>query len=137
MKLPRYRRILKSDYAPEDQEIVDRLGGTINDFFGNILTALDKRITFEENISSTSKTLEVTVDSSGNVVGQAGFNLDVKNTPIKGCVCIRAENLTNSTIYPTGTPFVSFIQQNDYLRITNISNLQPDNRYRLYIIAIN
>ena len=46
----------------------------------------------------------------------------------------KAENLTNSTVYPTGV-FVSWTQSNDFIQITNVSGLQVGASYRLRIVV--
>jgi hypothetical protein len=137
MKLPSYKRIITQDYTEENQELIEQLGGNINDSFTTLYSALNNRLTFGENISSTVKEIELSVDSSGKPINDSGFKLDILNTPVTGCICVKATNLINSNTYPTGTPWVSFIQTDNFIRILNVTNLQPNTRYRLRIIALN
>jgi hypothetical protein len=137
MKLPSYKRIITQDYEPDDQELIEQLSGNINDSFGLLYSALNKRLTFGDNLSSTIRDVEITVDSNGKPVNDVFFRLDVLNTPVIGCFCIRALNLTNSNVYPTGSPWISFIQSENQIRVLNVTNLQPNNRYSLKIIALN
>lgn len=137
MKLPSYKRVITQDFDKENQELIETLGGTINDSFQVLYSALNKRLNFQDNIASTVRDVDIIVDANGNTIGQPGFPTDVPNTPVTGCICVRAQNLVNSTVYPTGTPFINYIQLDNFIRILNVSNLQPNTRYRLRIIALN
>lgn len=137
MKLPSYKRIITQDYKEEDQEMIEQLGGNINDSFGVLYSALTNKLNFGENFASTVKDVEITVDSNGKPTNDAAFKLDIVNVQVTGCFCVRATNLTNSNVYPTGSPWVSFLQKENTIRILNVTNLQPNNRYILRIIALN
>lgn len=137
MKLPSYKRIITQDYPKDDRELIEQLGGNINDSFGVLYSALNRRLTLNDNISCTVRDVELIVDANGTPQGQVGFSLDVINTPVTGCICVRASNLVNSSVYPTGTPWISFIQTDNFIRILNVTNLQPGTRYRLRIVALN
>lgn len=137
MKLPSYKRIITQDFPAENQQLIEQLGRTVNDAFNLLFSALNNRLTLSDNVSSTIRDVEITVDSAGKPVNDTSFQLNIPNTPVIGCVCIRATNLANSTIYPTGTPWISFIQNENSIRILNVTNLQPNTRYSLRIIALN
>lgn len=137
MKLPSYKRIITQDYKEEDQEMIEQLGGNINDSFGVLYSALTNKLNFSENFASTVKDVEIVVDSNGKPTNDAAFKLDIVNVQVTGCFCVRATNLTNSNGYPTGSPWISFIQKENTIRILNVTNLQPNNRYILRIIALN
>jgi hypothetical protein len=137
MKLPSYKRIITQDYKNEYQELIEQLGGNINDSFNLLYSALNNRLTIADNVSSTVKDVEIIVDSTGKPLNDASFKLTISNIAVIGCFCIRATNLTNPSTYPSGTPWVSFIQNENSIKILNVTNLQPNNRYILKIIALN
>jgi hypothetical protein len=137
MKLPSYKRIITQDYNPDNQELIEQLGGNINDSFNLIYSALNNRLNFSDNFASTVRDVEVTVDANGKPINDTAFRLDIANTQVIGCFCVRAVNLTNSNTYPTGSPWISFIQNENLIRILNVTNLQPNMRYSLKIIALN
>jgi hypothetical protein len=137
MKLSSFKRIITQDFPKESQKLMEQLGSTLNDSFNQVFSALNKRITFSENIACTVKDVLVIVDSNGNPTQIASFALDVPNLPVLGVTVIKVENLTNSTIYPTSAPFISFQIVNNTVRINNITGLLPNNTYRLKVIAIN
>jgi hypothetical protein len=137
MKLPSFRRIITQDFKKEFQELMEQLGSNINDGFNVVYTALNKRLTFTDNIACTVKTITVTVDSSGNPQEFSQFNLDVQNTPVLGVVVISAQNLTNPAVYPSSAVWISYSQDGNRIIINNIKGLQADNVYSLRVIAIN
>lgn len=137
MKLPSFRRIITQDFQQEDRQLVEQIGSNINDGFQVLYQALTKRLTFADNIASTVRTVDVRVDSNGNPTQSTSFKLDVPNTPVLGVLVLSVQNLTNSAVYPTGMPFISFTQNGDAIYINNITNLQAGSQYRLIVLAIN
>lgn len=137
MKLSSYRRIITQDYGKDDQELIEQLGSTVNDSFNSLYSALNKRLNFTDNIASTLKQIVITVDSNGNLQQSSQFTSDVPNTPVIGVICIRAVNITNPGTYATAQPFVSFSQNGNTIIINNIKGLQPNQQWRLTIVAIN
>ena len=137
MKLASYKRIITQDYKAEDQDLIEQLASPINDSFNSIYNALNKRITFSENIASTVKQVVVTLDATGKPAQFIQFTVDVPNVPVIGVRCERAVNITNPGTYPTAAPFVSFTQNGNTIVINHITGLQPNQQWRLTLIAIN
>lgn len=134
MKLQNFKRIIKSDYEPDDQDLVEDLSYTINHGFEIVYDALNKKLTFGDNFNSTEKEFQVEVDSTGKPKNTTSFSLDV-NTRITGTQVTRADNLTNSNVYPTSMPFITFTQNGTNIIVVNVSGLQANNQYRLRVIA--
>lgn len=137
MKLSSFKRLITQDFPEESRKLMEQLGSTLNDSFNQLFQVLNKRITFNDNIACTVKDVQVIVDASGNPTQIASFKLDLPNVPVLGVIVINAENLTNSTLYPTNAPFISYQIVNNTIRINNITGLQANNVYRLRVIAIN
>jgi hypothetical protein len=137
MKLSSYKRIMTSDFKKEEQPLVEKLAGGINDMFDQLVQALNKRLTLSDNFQATIRDVDLVVNAQGNPTSTTSFGLDISGVPVTGIQVIRAENLTNSAIYPVSQPFISFIQIENTIRVLNVSGLQPNNRYRLRIIAFN
>lgn len=137
MKLSSFRRIITQDYDKQFQSLIENLGSNINDAFNNVYSALNKRLTFNDNIACTVRDVQITVDSGGNPTAVTTFSLDVQNTPVIGVLVLNVQNLENSAIYPTSSPFISYIQLNNIVRINNITGLQPNVLYRIKVLAIN
>jgi hypothetical protein len=137
MKLSSYRRIITQDYTEEDQEMIEQLGGTVNDSFNSIYSALNKRLTLTDNIGATVKELVVTLDSNGIPQQLIRFTTDVPSTSVVQVTCGRARNITNPSTYPTAAPFVSFTQIGNTIVINHITGLAPNQQWRIVITAWN
>ena len=136
MKLPNYKRIITADFEDEDQEMIEQLGRSVNDAFNQVYFTLNGRVDLANNIFCTVRTVDVTVDSSGIPVSRTTVSLN-NTQPVIGCIVLQAINQTNTAIYPTGAPFVSFTQLDQALLINHITGLQPNMRYTLRIVAFN
>lgn len=136
MKLGNFKRLISNDYKQDYQALIEQLGLSLNNGIEQLFTAVNGKLTFEDNFLSTVKDIEILVDATGKPMNTASIALSNNNT-VKGCLVLSAINKTNSTTYPTGTPFISFTQNGTTLYIDNITNLQPNNRYLVKLIAFN
>jgi hypothetical protein len=57
------------------------------------------------------------------------------NGQVTGLTVIMANNITNSTTYPTGMPFISYTVSGKTVIFNNITGLQANNKYTLRVIA--
>lgn len=129
-KLASYRRIITNDFKdPEQKKLVEQLSSPINDSFNELYFATNGRLSLRENIYCTVKD----VDIAGGQT-ETSFTLDKQGLVI-GCLVISAVNQTNTAIYPTSQPFVSFVQNGNSVIINNITGLQADQRYIVRIVA--
>jgi len=135
MKIENFKRLYKNDYNQEFQSMIDSLSFTINPGFEVIYTALNKRLTFNDNFNSTLATVDIKVDANGIPVGNNSFSTSIYG-PVIGVFIIRAANQTNANMFPTAQPFVSFTQNQNNVVINHISGLQPDNIYSLTVVAL-
>lgn len=136
-KIPGFRRLYKQDFKPEYGDLIDGLSPALNTGVETLYQALNKNLDLTYNVKCTVKDVTITVNSSGVPKGTASLQLDVKNTSVIGCQVISAQNVTDSTVFPTGQPFISFSQKNDVLIINHVTGLQADNQYTLKIICWN
>ncbi len=134
MKIPGYRRIFKTDYTQEEQSLVEKLSVSINNGFETIYEALNNKLDFTNNFQGTDVSIRIQVDSSGIPIGNSSFKLSNTNKVNRIWVG-RADNLTNSNTYPTGAPFVNWVQNSGTITITHITGLQEDNVYLLNLLA--
>lgn len=135
-KLPNFKRIITTDYPKENQAMIEQLGRSVNDAFNQVYSTLNGRVDLLNNISCTVRTVDVTVDASGIPINQTTISLNSTQQVI-GCQVIQALNQTNSNIYPSGAPFISFTQIDQALLLNHITGLQANNRYTLRIVAFN
>ena len=63
-RLPALKRLSKEDF-PQQAEWIDQLLQPLNQFFESIHSAMDKQLSFSENLNAEVKTFELRTPSSG------------------------------------------------------------------------
>lgn len=135
-KLPSFKRLFKSDYPTDQQNLVETLSSSLNIGIESLYEALNKKLTFKDNFLGSTKEVLLEVGISGEPKITTGFSLDGLTTPIEGLMVVRAENLTNSSVYPTSGVFVSYTQSGGSIIINHVTGLQANNKYKLKVIAL-
>jgi hypothetical protein len=127
-RLTNVQRIIIEDFQEEDRDTVSKLANILNYYMTQNTDIINGRLDYD-NINKELVTLEVTVDAKGTPIQATNFS---SSQGLIGGTVLRAQNLTNSVIFPLSQPFVSFtpIQAGLY-RVSNITGLQPNNKYRL------
>lgn len=133
-KLPNFKRIFKTDYDQKDQDLVEKLAVTINNGFELLYNQNNRGIDLSNNLACTVRSIEVIVNSSGIPTAGTGFTIDTSGQ-IKGTQVLRAVNLTNSSVYPTSAPFISFTQDNKTITINHIAGLPANNKFSITLVA--
>jgi len=134
MKLPNFRRLFKTDFSKEFQDLVDQLSVSINIGIETLYEALNKRLTFRDNFSCTVKDLTVTVDAAGKPKNSLVFQMDVSGK-VDGVVVLYAVNNTNATKYVETGVHVSWTQTQNGVSINNIKGLYPNDEYTLRVVV--
>jgi len=134
MKLPSFRRLIKSDYKEEDQGLIETLSFSINNGIEVLYQTLNKAISLKDNIACTVKEVDVRVDASGVPIGKTRFSLDNTNK-ILGLFVLNAINVDNPLVLPTAGVFISFTQENKTIIINNIKGLPSNQPFTLTIVA--
>ena len=136
MKLPNFKRLIKSDYAQEFHSLIETIGFSVNNGVEVLYQALNKSLSLKDNIACTVKELTVEVKDDGTPKTQLTFTLDTSNR-ILGITVLNASNLTNPTVYPSFMPFISYTQSGKNVTINNIKGLQSGQKYTLTIVAFD
>lgn len=136
MKLPTFKRLNKADYNKEYQGLIETLSFSINNGVEVLFEALNKSLNLNDNFACTVKQFTVEVNSDGTPKTATSFTLDTNNR-ILGVMVLSATNQTNSSIYPTSAPFVSFSQSGKTITINNIKGLQSGYKYSLTLVAFD
>lgn len=134
-KLPSWKRIIEQDYPQKYQDLIQQLAVPLNYGIEVLYSLLNGKLTFKDNIASTIKELDVQVDSSGKPLTTTTIK-KTSSDRIEGIIVVRAQNLTNSTIYPSSGVFISYTETTDSIIINNITGLQANNFYRINVIAL-
>jgi hypothetical protein len=137
MKLPSYRRIFKTDYAEQYQELVDKLAVSINYGFDTLYDALNQKLTFQENFLATISEFNVTVNASGNPSQRTQFKLSGNQTSVQGLIVINCFPVNDANALPTSGIFISFNKSENFININNIKGLQPNVLYTLKVLALS
>ncbi len=135
MIIQSFKRIIKSDYAQEFQQLVETLGNSINIAFDNINNVLNRNVSLKDNIACTLKTVQLTVNDNGTPNSTITINLASVNAKAIGASVINVVNSTSASTIPTGQPFINFSQNNNTVIVNNITNLQKGNTYQVTIVV--
>jgi hypothetical protein len=128
-------RIKTNDFAPDQKELAESLGGTLNPFIDDLLVLLNKNITVEDNLPFEYRTLDVIVDGSGVPTINGSLKTTLRN--FKGFVCINAINLDGTGTSPTATPFLVTETSNGTVNIRNITSLPAGVKFRLTLFGLS
>jgi len=133
-KLSGFKRVIKEEFKEEYQELIDKLGYSVNSFAEEVINAFNGNIN-EDNILDKSKTITTTLDSSGIPTQDLSFKSGLVGKT-KGIIVVKAENLTNPNTYPTGAPFCTFSENNGIVSVSHITGLPASQKYRLTLKII-
>ncbi len=133
--LPSFRRIVRQDYDPKYQDLIDTLSVSLNQGIEVLYELLNGKLTLKDNFASTVKEIDVNVDSNGKPTTKTIIK-KASSDRIEGLWLLRVQNLTNSTVYPTGTPLISFTETTDSIIIDNITSLPTGYTFRLKVVTI-
>ena len=124
------KRINVEEFKDEDKEVAERIGNVYNYFAEQVTNTINGRLDFE-NLDRNLVQLNVIVDANGLPVTQTRFS---SNIGVTGTNIVRADNLTNSTSYPSSAPFITYTASGDgFYTVNHITGLVPNNRYRLVV----
>lgn len=127
------RQIRSEDFEQELQQAMSQLAFVLNPFIQEVVDLANGRVDFENTVFNI-KSINITVDSNGNL--QNTQNINVEKTGIRGLQVISAFNLTNATNYPTSQPFISYTPQGgSIVQVNNITGLVPGDQYRISFVV--
>lgn len=132
-KIQSFSRIIVEDYDEKDRPLVTKLANSLNPFCEAIVDALTKRLTITDNFDMSKKTVTLSVDSAGVPTTKTSLKSELSSQCV-GITVLRAVNTTTPTHLATGTPFVTFTDNDRLLSIVNITNLVPNDKYTLTLI---
>ena len=89
------------------------------------------------NLAQDQISFSMVVDSGGVPIGNNLVSSEIQSP--SGLLVVGARNVTDSSVYPTNAPFISFVPTSNntkVLKIQKISGLQADNKYDLTVLVI-
>lgn len=136
MKLPGYKRIITEDFDKDYQELVSKIGYSLNNYIDSLQQALNKNLTIDDNLNQNLLDIKVIVDTNGLPTIQSQLKISLKGN-CRGIIVVNVKNTTNTNVYPTSTPFVSFEQVTSTLiNIKHITGLIANNTYELRLLIL-
>lgn len=121
-------RFKVEDFAQKDQNLVSKLFFILNSFMEQVINAFNKNLTFGDNFSAIDT--EITINTPINEVN-IGNHLPL---PIRGASVLRVDNLTNPSTLLSSAPFIEFINAPGQIKISNITGLANNTKYRLRVV---
>tara|TARA_R110000868_G_scaffold125051_1_gene330553 strand:- start:153 stop:566 length:414 start_codon:yes stop_codon:yes gene_type:complete len=134
-QLPSFRRIVRQDYDPKYQDLIDTLSVSLNQGIEVLYDLLNGKLSIKDNFASTIKEIDVEVDANG----KPKTKTIIKKTSTdrtEGLWVLRVQNLTNSNVYPSATPLISFTETTDSIIVDNITSLPIGYIFRIKIVAM-
>lgn len=134
--LPKIYKILMEDLGADVPPFIRKMLSPLNTFFESIYSALNKDITFKENIRSEYRDIIVSTSStytSGNDFQKIKFKNPLKSTIDTILIAqIREDNDNFTSVYkPTS---VSWVEYNREITIHFISGLDDSKSYRVKLL---
>lgn len=133
-KIQAPKRIRVEDFKSEEQDLVSKIGQSINTFQDAVYSAFQNGINFD-NLARQLSTITVQTDATSKVRGDSQIKLIIQSKPV-GISVVRVINLTNPSVYPTSHPFLSWSLNDSLIIINNISGLPPSAQLQLTIEII-
>lgn len=138
-KLPILKRIQREDF-PEAPDWIEKLTYPINTFFDAVYNALNKNLTFGDNITSEIK--EFTFTTLSTYVGTAAtfeaieFVRSIKSAP-KGVILLQIYKFGSATYSPIeGDVYLDWNETNGTVTIGLIRGLAASTKYTLRVLVI-
>jgi len=128
------RKLVKEDFPQKYQDLIGSLGNVLNPALQSISIALNKGLTIQDNLLASVVNITITVDSTGTPLNPITFPSNL-GSPTQHLLITQAFNLTNTNAYPTGAPFITWVDNAGQVNINNVTGLQANNQYSLRIIV--
>lgn len=134
-KIPDLKRITKEDFPEQYRDLIEKLAFPLNSHMEQVRNLFNKNITFD-NLAQDITTLSVQTGANGQPINKIEFKSTL-NDRVKGLIPISANITSNNTSFVTQMPFISFTQDVNIVRITNIAGLSPETTYELTLLVIS
>lgn len=137
MRLQSARRVTSDNVAPEQREVVDSIGVSVNPFIEDVTEILNGRVGFD-NLESKVAKISISTDLNGKLVGNSDILTGLPRPPIGALVVdIRNTNNFDLPVDITSAPFVLYRPiSNTTIRVDNILNLKPNQKYTISILFL-
>ena len=127
-QLPEIKRLHRQDF-PDQTSWIDGLLAPLNRFFDSVYTALNRGLTFRDNMVAQVKELEFR-ETSGTYPIRFAWNLKSQPTDL-----IVTRVVTVSGSGPSGAVWANWSYNGSAVEIEDITGLTADDEYKIRVIA--
>jgi hypothetical protein len=135
MKISGFKRIIKEDFEKEQQQLIDKIGYSINPFAEEVIRALSGNLN-QDNLNEKLKSIDLIVNASGIPTTEIQFKNPILNTKVEGLLVIKAENISNTSAYPTGGIFITYSENANVITVDHITGLPAGVKFRLKLKVV-
>jgi archaellum component FlaF (FlaF/FlaG flagellin family) len=134
-KLDNPQRIVLEDFEDDQRAMAEKIANVLNPFMENVFNILNKNVDLA-NLKMEVVSFKVRTNASGTPNKTTQFSSTNFANTSNGYV-VYTKNLTNSTIYPTTAPFVSFVPQGGNIyKVVNVTGLTVNDEYEVRLLLI-
>jgi hypothetical protein len=127
---PRVNRLQRENFDKDSQDMIESLASSLNPFMEQTRNCLDKRIDFN-NLNQELINFTLSVDASGIPKTAVQWKSNLL-TNVAGCQVISAIG----EVYPTGAPFVTFLQNANIVTVQHVTGLPADVKFKFTVLSI-
>ncbi len=125
------KKIVTNTFPTKYKDLIDPLAFILNPFIDSLTNALNRRLTFNDNMNVSDLDLEVKLPFNNITL------LHQVKGKVTGAIITRALNLEDNADILSTAPFLEFVQIDDRsIQIRNIIGLKSGVKYRLRIMLI-
>jgi hypothetical protein len=135
MLLPKFKRLVTTDFAQTYQSLVDKLAFILNSDIQNLYNVLNNQVSLKDNVYCTVATVQASTGPTGAITAPVVFQLNSQQNSLEGVIPINVTNITNPTNYPTGGVTLSYTQVQTGVQITNITGLPANSTMQMVVVA--
>jgi hypothetical protein len=135
--LPNQKRISREDLK-EAPSWIEKMLYPVNSFFESVYSALNKDLTFADNIVSQIKEIQFTTASDyvlNDTFEVLNFTHTLKNKPI-GCIVLQIYQRTDDYQTITTPVTIDWIEINGVISINFVTGLDDSKKYTLRVLVI-
>jgi hypothetical protein len=131
VQLENVRRIITEDYSKDDQEVVSKLAGVLNQFMDDVVELSRKNVGYD-NLLRSKINFDCTVDASGVPIGNNLINLGLPS--YSGKTVIDVLPLQNNADRVISAPYIECAYQgNGFVRVLRVLGLPPGKKMRVVV----
>ena len=132
MKLSKFKRINKNDFASEMADYTEKLSFLINPALESLYELLSNRLTLSDNFDCTIKEFTVTVNSDGKPTSDTGFTIGIKGK-YEGLVVLNATCTSEAGTVPDSGIFIATSFDSNKITINYVKGIPANKEFSIKV----